>query len=66
MKTRYLGNTGVKVSELCFGAMTFGGKGYWTNVGKVQQKEADELVNTAIDGGINFFDTADVYSEGMS
>ena len=66
MKTRFLGNTGVRVSELCFGAMTFGGKGYWANIGQVGQKEADELVNIAIDGGINFFDTADVYSEGMS
>jgi len=66
MKTRYLGNTGVRVSELCFGAMTFGERGYWTYVGQVQQKEATELVNTAIDGGINFFDTADVYSEGWS
>jgi aryl-alcohol dehydrogenase-like predicted oxidoreductase len=46
--------------------MTFGGKGYWKNIGQVEQKEADELVNTAIDGGINFFDTADVYSEGWS
>jgi aryl-alcohol dehydrogenase-like predicted oxidoreductase len=46
--------------------MTFGGKGYWANIGQVGQKEADELVNIAIDGGINFFDTADVYSEGMS
>jgi len=66
MNTRFLGNTGVRVSELCFGAMTFGGKGYWKNIGQVEQKEADELVNTAIDGGINFFDTADVYSEGWS
>jgi aryl-alcohol dehydrogenase-like predicted oxidoreductase len=66
MKTRFLGNTGVRVSELCFGAMTFGGKGYWKNIGQVEQKEADELVNTAIEGGINFFDTADVYSEGRS
>ncbi|HQT90506.1 MAG TPA: aldo/keto reductase [Candidatus Kryptobacter bacterium] len=66
METRFLGNSGVRVSELCFGAMTFGGKGYWTGIGQVQQKEADELVNTAIDGGINFFDTADVYSEGLS
>ena len=66
MKTRFLGNTGVRVSELCFGAMTFGGKGYWANIGLVGQKEADDLVNIAIDGGINFFDTADVYSEGMS
>ena len=66
MKTRFLGNTGVRVSELCFGAMTFGGKGFWTIIGGVQQEEADELVNIAIDGGINFFDTADVYSEGRS
>ncbi|MGD0036947.1 MAG: aldo/keto reductase [Bacteroidota bacterium] len=66
MKTRFLGNAGVRVSELCFGAMTFGGKGYWKNIGQVEQKEADEMVNTAIDGGINFFDTADVYSEGRS
>jgi aryl-alcohol dehydrogenase-like predicted oxidoreductase len=66
VKTRFLGNSGVRVSELCFGAMTFGGKGYWTAVGQVQQKEADELVDIAIDGGINFFDTADVYSEGWS
>jgi len=66
MKTRFLGNTGVRVSELCFGAMTFGGKGYWTNIGQVQQKDADGLVNIAIDCGVNFFDTADVYSEGLS
>ena len=66
MKTRFLGNTGVRVSELCFGAMTFGGKGFWKNIGQVEQKEANELVNTAIEGGINFFDTADVYSEGRS
>ena len=66
MNTRFLGNTGVRVSELCFGAMTFGGKGYWQNIGQVEQKEADELVRTAIDAGINFFDTADIYSEGRS
>jgi aryl-alcohol dehydrogenase-like predicted oxidoreductase len=46
--------------------MTFGGKGFWKNVGQVEQKGANELVKTAIDGGINFFDTADVYSEGWS
>ena len=66
MKTRFLGNSGVRVSELCFGVMTFGGKGFWKNIGEVEQKEADELVNIAIEGGINFFDTADVYSEGRS
>ena len=66
MNTRFLGNTGVRVSELCFGAMTFGGKGYWKNIGQVEQQEADELVNLAMDAGINFFDTADIYSEGRS
>ena len=66
MNTRFLGNTGVRVSELCFGAMTFGGKGYWKNIGQVEQKEADVIVNMAIEAGINFFDTADVYSEGRS
>ena len=66
MNTRFLGNTGVRVSELCFGAMTFGGKGYWQNIGQVEQKGADELVNLAMDAGINFFDTADIYSEGRS
>ena len=64
MNTRFLGNTGVRVSELCFGAMTFGGRGYWKNIGQVEQKEADALVGMALDGGINFFDTANVYSEG--
>jgi aryl-alcohol dehydrogenase-like predicted oxidoreductase len=61
-----MGNTGIKVSELCFGAMTFGGKGYWKYVGELVQKDASELVSLALDGGINFFDTADVYSEGLS
>ena len=66
MNTRFLGNTGVRVSDLCFGAMTFGGRGYWKNIGQVEQKEADALVGMALDGGINFFDTANVYSEGRA
>src|ERR1035437_258801 len=66
MKMRFLGNTGIKVSEICFGAMTFGGRSFWKIIGEVGQKEATDIVNTAIEGGINFFDTADVYSEGMS
>ncbi len=66
MELRYLGNTGVKVSEICFGAMTFGGRGYWKSIGQLEQKEATGLVNLAFDGEINFFDTADVYSEGLS
>ncbi|MDR3625943.1 MAG: aldo/keto reductase [Ignavibacteriaceae bacterium] len=66
MKMNYLGHSGVKVSELCFGAMTFGGKGHWKTVGEVEQHDANDIVSMAIDGGINFFDTADVYSEGKS
>ena len=66
MRYRLFGRTGLYVSELCFGAMTFGGKGFWQAVGKTAQDEADRLVSHAIEGGINFFDTADVYSEGES
>lgn len=66
MKMNFLGNSGIKVSELCFGAMTFGGRGYWRNIGEVEQHDANDIVAMAIDGGINFFDTADVYSEGLS
>ena len=66
MKMRMLGNTGVKVSELCFGTMTFGGRGRHKIIGEVTQKEADNLVGMAMEAGINFFDTADVYSEGLS
>ena len=63
---RFLGNTGIKVSEICFGAMTFGGRGYWKAIGELEQKDANTLVKTALDRGINFFDTADVYSEGLA
>lgn len=66
MKYKTLGDTGILVSELCFGAMTFGGTGMWTPVGKTQQEEADKLVGMALDGGINFFDTANIYSTGIS
>lgn len=67
MKYNYLGNTGVVVSELCFGTMTFGGKGgIWENIGKVQQKEVNDLMKTVVDAGINFIDTANVYSFGES
>jgi aryl-alcohol dehydrogenase-like predicted oxidoreductase len=66
MNLRFLGNSGIKVSELCFGTMTFGGQGYWESIGKVDQAGANKLVGMALDGGINFFDTADVYSQGTS
>lgn len=66
MKMRFLGKTGLQVSELCFGAMTFGGRGWWKTIGEVDQEGANELVNMALDAGINFFDTADAYSGGLS
>jgi len=66
MKYNYLGNTGLAVSELCLGTMTFGGGGYWEAIGKLQQDDVNDIVKTAIDAGINFIDTANVYSFGQS
>jgi len=67
MRYESLGNTGLLVSRLCLGTMTFGdGQGPFKAIGTVGQKEADALVKAAIEGGINFFDTADVYSAGFS
>jgi aryl-alcohol dehydrogenase-like predicted oxidoreductase len=67
MKYRQLADTGVFVSELCLGAMTFGGRGQmWEMIGGLDQAAADAIVHRAIDAGINFIDTANVYSAGES
>lgn len=66
MRYTSLGNTGLLVSRLCLGTMTFGGKGFWTAIGTLDQGVADAIVARALDAGINFVDTADVYSEGLS
>ncbi len=67
MEYKTLGNTGLFVSTLCFGTMTFSGSsGFWKAIGTVDQAGADELIKTSIDAGINFIDTADVYSDGDS
>lgn len=66
MKYNELGKTGVLVSELCLGTMTFGGKGIWEAIGKVAQDDVDSIVKTSFDNGINFIDTANAYSEGLS
>jgi aryl-alcohol dehydrogenase-like predicted oxidoreductase len=66
MEYKALGNTGLLVSRLCLGTMTFGGEGGFRIVGDLDQKGADELVKGALDAGVNFFDTADVYSDGKS
>jgi aryl-alcohol dehydrogenase-like predicted oxidoreductase len=67
MEYTTLGNTGLLVSRLCFGTMTFGdGRGLFKAIGAQGQSEADDLVKTSLESGINFFDTADVYTEGES
>ncbi|TKC99195.1 aldo/keto reductase [Polyangium fumosum] len=66
MRYNKLGSTGLYVSELCFGTMTFGGQGPFGFLGQVQQAEADALVAKALEAGVNFLDTADTYSEGQS
>ncbi len=68
MKTKPLGRTGLFVSELCLGTMTFGGgdEGIWGKIGQLQQDEAERIVGAAIDAGVNFIDTADVYAAGRS
>jgi aryl-alcohol dehydrogenase-like predicted oxidoreductase len=66
MKYKQLGRSGLLVSELCLGTMTFGGKGFWSAMGALGQSAVDQIVKDAHEAGINFIDTADVYSEGES
>ena len=69
MKYNQLGRTGLFVSEICLGTMTFGGSesaGMWKAIGALQQDEVDAIVGRALEAGVNFFDTADVYSFGES
>jgi len=69
MKYKQLGRTGLFVSEICLGTMTFGGSadsGMWRAIGALGQADVDAIVGRAIASGVNFFDTADVYSFGES
>ena len=66
MRYRAFGRTGLYVSELSLGTMTFGGKGFWQAIGTLSAAEAETLVGTALDAGVNLIDTADVYSDGDS
>ena len=72
MQFKTLGDTGLLVSTICFGTMTFSGQsagteaGIWKHIGDVNQAGADGLIKACIEAGVNFFDTADVYSDGES
>ncbi len=67
MRYQLLGQTGLYVSELCLGTMTYGGgKGIWEAIGTLQQDAVNEQVRFAVDAGINFIDTANVYHTGQS
>ena len=66
MRYRKLGRTGLAVSEICLGTMTFGGDGIWKAIGALEQETASKLVKGAFDKGVTFIDTANVYSNGLS
>jgi aryl-alcohol dehydrogenase-like predicted oxidoreductase len=67
MRMKKLGNTGLLVSQLCLGTMTFGHSGgIFAQIGQLQQSDVDSIVRAAFDGGVNFVDTADVYHAGQS
>ncbi len=67
MRYRQLGNTGMFVSEICLGTMTFGGKGsFFEHVGTLDQKDVTAIVARSLEAGVNFIDTADMYSFGVS
>jgi aryl-alcohol dehydrogenase-like predicted oxidoreductase len=66
MRYKPLGQTGLFISELTLGSMTFGGGGYWQAIGDLGLKDTEGLIGTALDAGVNMIDTADVYSDGKS
>ena len=66
MRYRLLGRSGLLVSEICLGTMTYGGKGRWQPIGQLGIAEVEAQIRTALEAGVNFIDTADVYSEGDS
>jgi aryl-alcohol dehydrogenase-like predicted oxidoreductase len=69
MKYNQLGNTGLFVSEICLGTMTFASNnntGIWAAIGALDQKASTEVVGRSLEAGVNFIDTADVYSAGQS
>jgi aryl-alcohol dehydrogenase-like predicted oxidoreductase len=66
MEYRQLGASGLKVSALTMGTMTFGGKGNSAKTGNLQLKDVRKLLDIVADAGVNLIDTANVYSNGAS
>ena len=66
MEYRPLGRTGLYVSTICLGTMTWGGRGRWEAIGQVGQEAVNEQLKCAVEAGVNFIDTANVYHEGWS
>jgi aryl-alcohol dehydrogenase-like predicted oxidoreductase len=66
MRYRRFAKTGLFVSEICLGTMTFGGKGFWEAIGSLGISQVEAILGASFDAGVNFLDTADVYSEGES
>ncbi len=66
MDYRQLGDSGLMVSAISLGTMTFGGKNKFAEVGTVGVDEAREIINLALDNGVNLIDTANIYSDGVS
>src|SRR5580704_3091262 len=68
MRYRQLGRSGLFVSEICLGAMTFGGGsgGIWSMIGDLDQQAVNAVMGKALESGVNFIDTSDVYSQGVS
>src|SRR3954447_10886157 len=66
MDYRQLGRSGLRVSALTLGTMTFGGRGNFANVGSTDAAGAARQIDLCLDAGINLIDTADVYSDGWS
>ena len=67
MHYKTLGNTGLLVSRICLGTMTFSnGEGVWKAIANVDQPGVDQLIKTSVEAGVNFIDTADIYTAGQS
>ncbi len=66
MEYRRLGHSGLKVPVFSFGTATFGGADFFQKWGETDVKEATRLIDVCLDAGLNFFDTADVYSTGRA